>query len=115
MPSRRNVEEGGSSVEVVVHPVPLCSAGLPGGVVEVGVEGVVGVGPGIVKALDRLVVLLLACSDHQVLVLDDSAIAKGHLAGLGVDLLDARVVRLPDVLVDELASRGLEIELGDAG
>lgn len=109
-----DVEEGLSAVEVEVYSVALGDSGLPGGVVHVGVEGVDGVGPGLIEALYGSEVLFLALCDHQVLVLDGAAVAQHHLALICVYLLDSYVVRLCVVFAEGLASGRAEIELGDA-
>lgn len=110
----RDVEVGGSAVEVEVDAEGLVDGGLPGVVVLIGVEWVHDVAPGLLEALDLLVVLPLSHGHHQVLVLDDSAVAEHHLVVGRVDLLDALVVRLGDVLGDYLPSGRAEVKLGDA-
>ena len=110
-----DVEEGRPSVEVVVHSVSLGGGSPPGRVVSVGEEGVTLVGPGVLKALDGVEVVLLAHGDHKVLILDGPAVAEGDLATVGVDFLDADCIRVGDVLADEGPGGGCEVELGDSG
>ncbi len=112
---RRDVEVGGSSVEVEVHAVGLAGSGFPGAVVLVGVEGVDGVSPGLVETFDFVVVFLLAEGQDQILVLDGPAVSEDDFVAGRVDLVDAYVVGLGVVLADDLASGGAEVKLGDAG
>jgi hypothetical protein len=110
-----DVEVSVAAVEVEVGAVGLGDGSLPGRVISVGVEGVYGISPGIVEALDFLVVLLLAHGDDQVFVLDDPAVAEDDLVLVGVEAVDAHVVRLSVVLVQGLPGGGAELEFGDAG
>lgn len=77
------------------------------------VERVKSVSPSIFKTFNRLVVVLLTHGNHQILVLDDTSIAKGDLASTRVDLIDTHIVRLSDVLADDLTSWGPEVKLGN--
>lgn len=88
----RDVEECLSAVEVKVDAVALGDGGLPGRVVLVGVEGVDGVTPSILKSFNLREILFLAHGDDQVLILDHSAISQHNLITLRVELLNSDVV-----------------------
>lgn len=109
-----DVENGWSSVEVEVHSEALIDSGLPGVVISISVEWMDDVAPSLFKALDFLVVLFLAHGDYKILVLDDSAVSEGNFVGSGIDLVDADVIGLSNVLGDDLASGCAEVKLGDA-
>jgi hypothetical protein len=97
-----------------MHSETFIHSRLPGVVVSVGVEWMDRVAPGILKALDCLVVFFLAHGDYEVLILDDSAISEGDFIGSGVDLFDTDIIGLSNVLGDDLASGCAEVKLGDA-
>lgn len=88
----RDVEEGLTSVEVEVDAVALGDGGLPGRVVLVGVEGVDGVTPGILKSFNLSEILFLAHGDDQVFILDHTAVSQHHLVTLRVELFNSDVV-----------------------
>lgn len=71
----RDVENGVTSVEVIVVSLGLDDAAPPGGVVGVGVEGVVGVGPGLIKSLDRIRIVLLSHGQNEVVVSHHSTVS----------------------------------------
>ncbi len=71
----RDVEEGLTAVEVEVDTVALGDGGLPRRMVLVGVEGMDGITPGILKSLNLSEILFLAQSNDQVLILDHTAIS----------------------------------------
>lgn len=110
----RNVEVGISSIEVEVNSVTFRDCGFPRKVILVGVEGMDGICPSIIKSFDLLIVFFLSDGYHQIFILNNSSVSKSDLILAGIDLVDSNVVRLSVVFAEGLSGGCSEIEFGDA-
>jgi hypothetical protein len=78
--------------------------------VLVGVERVHSISPGLIKAFDLIIVILLTDGDHKFLVLDDSTVLEGHFIVICVDALNPEVVRAGVVFAEGLSGGRARIE-----
>ena len=111
---RRYVEVSRSSVEVKMHSGSLRNSSFPRVMIHIGVERMIGISPGIIKAFDFIEVILLTSSNHQIVILNHTTISKSHLVAFRVDLIDSDVIRLSNVFADQLSSGCRELKFGDA-
>lgn len=80
----------------------------------VSIERMKSVSPSILEALDAIEVILATHGDDKVFILDSPAISEDDFVIFSVDLVDTDVIRLADVLGDDLSGGSTVIELGDA-